>query len=349
MRLSPCARASALALALVLGCAGALPRPRLADPEANARAASLATSVEAVAAGFTNHGRLAAVKRRAAELGLAEHTRAEWIDWWSFQQNVRIEIPGRTPELIYVVAHYDKVDLQPLTAVSVLLNGLLDPLLSPLATSAGAVDNASGVAVALELAAALARQPNRFSYRVLLVGSEESGLRGSRAHVARLPRAEKDAIALAIVVDVSGLADRPNCVIDVSDPAHATRAHEAAARLGLPLGRDALPTGASSDFAPFQRTSFLHDFGRGLLFNLPGGLLPQRSWFTGSHEAPVLFFSACDLVGAADLLGGLLLLPLGRIHGPRDRLSEIDPTRLWEQYAIALRVIQDLEEERTEP
>jgi hypothetical protein len=36
------------------------------------------------------------------------------------------------------------------------------------------------------VAAALAERENHYSYRILLSGSEESGLRGVRAHIARL-------------------------------------------------------------------------------------------------------------------------------------------------------------------
>jgi hypothetical protein len=328
-----------------LGCAGTLPRAELADVEATAHAASLATSVEAVASGFTNFGRFAAVRRRASELGLGERARSEWIDWWSAQRNLVIELPGRTRELVYVVAHYDKIEVTPLAMASVFLNGLLDPVIAPLYTSSGAVDNATGVAVALELGAALAaRDGRRFTYRILIAGSEEAGLRGSRAHVARISREERDAIALAVVVDTTGLRDRANCVADVSDDAYRRRADEAAADLGLSLGFEELPDGVSSDYAPFAKTGFWRDFGRGLMFNLVGGLLPQRSWFIrGSHEAPVVFFTSCDLIDWGDWIGVQLMLPLGRLHGPRDRISRVDPARLYEQYAIALRMLEDVE------
>jgi hypothetical protein len=218
-------------------------------------------------------------------------------------------------------------------------------VIAPLYSSAGATDNGTGVAIALELGRALAQraEENQYTYRILLVGSEESGLRGSRAHVARLPQSEKDAIALALVVDTAGVDYAQNCVMDVSDPAYVQRAREAASALGYPLSVASLPAGASSDFEPFQSTSFGQDFLRGLKFNLVGGLLPQRSWFTGPHEAPVLFFSACELLDAGDILSGLVLLPLGRLHGPRDHVTAVDTARLYQQYAITLRMIEDLE------
>ena len=65
-------------------------------------------------------------------------------------------------------------------------------------TSQGSIDNATGVAVALQLAKSIAERDNKFSYRILLAGSEESGLRGSRAHVARLSLEEFDKIIPAL-------------------------------------------------------------------------------------------------------------------------------------------------------
>jgi hypothetical protein len=337
-----------------LGCAGGAPVPadgsaagRETPEQTAARTAttqSLSRSVRQVAAGFTNLGRFAEVRRRAEQLELGSLARSEWIDWFSVQRNLMIELPGRSPQLIYVVAHYDKVDGTLLEAFNRLLNGLFDPLLSPFYLSSGAIDNATGVSVALEVANALRSRPHQYTYRILLVGSEESGLRGSRAHVARLPQAEKDAIALAIVIDTTGVSYAGNCLIDVGEQKYVQYARRAATSLGFELGVEPAPFGASSDFEPFQSTSFAIDFGRGLKFNQIGGLLPQRSWFTGPHEAPVLFLSSCELLEEADYLGGLIGLPIGRLHGPRDRLARVDEGRLYEAYAITLRLIEQLEQ-----
>jgi hypothetical protein len=153
--------------------------------------------------------------------------------------------------------------------------------------------------------------------------------------VARLSRADKDAIELAVVLDSVGLAATPNCVMDqVSHPGYTERAKAAARELGMPLASGRLPAGATSDFEPFQHTSFGADVLRGLKFNLIGGLLPQRSWFTGSHSAPVLFFCGCELLGFGDYAASLLMLPLGSLHGALDRPAGVDPRRLYEQLAI---------------
>lgn len=327
---------------LSVSCASALaPLGEIADDAERARTESLRRSVEMISAPLTNFGRYRALEQRVAELGLAERASSEWIDWFSLQRNLMIEINGRpSNQIVYVVAHYDKIDANPFSTVSVLLNGLLDPLISPLTLSAGAVDNATGVAVTLELAAAIAKesaaQTSPYRFRFLFVGSEEYGLRGSRAHVARLSPEQKEGIELAMVLDSVGLTTTPNCVIDgVSDPGFAERARERAGKLGMALGAGSLPAVATSDFEPFQHSSFGADFLRGLRFNLIGGLLPQRSWFTGSHSAPVLFFSGCELLGARDYAAGLLGLPFGTLHGAGDRADAVDARRLYEQFAIA--------------
>lgn len=270
--------------------------------------------------------------------------RSEWIDWFSLQRNLVIELPGAGDEIVYVVAHYDRTDINPLKFASLLLNDLLDPLAGLTYLSEGAVDNATGVAVALQIAAELAGRDLRRTYRVLLTGAEEGGLRGARAHVARLSAEERDRVAFAVNLDTVGMENRPNCLISsVGDPELRREAVAAAERAGYPLGQWPLPGVASGDFAPFEHTSFLTDLGRGLLFNFTGGLLPQRSWFTASWEGRVVAFSSCDLVGPDDILAGLFLLPIGRIHGPRDRAARVDLERLYEQYAIVMEFLQRLD------
>jgi hypothetical protein len=343
--------ALALGVALLaLGCAHPLP-PVPADfaypqPGARQHAASLRDSVEAIVAGGRNMGRLRAIRRRAAALGLGDSTRSEFIDWFSAQRNLLIEIPGRADRIVYVVAHYDKVDANPLTFASLLLNGLLDPLIGWSYLSEGAVDNATGVAVALELARALRARDSETTYRVLLTGSEESGLRGARAHVARLPADESAAIAFAVNIDSVGIKSSHNCVtLNASDPALARAAKRAAAQLEMPLPEGRMPRFASSDFAPFERTSFGTDLRRGIEFNLVGGLLPQRSWFTRARTASVVNFSSCEVTDGWDVVAGTILLPVGQIHGPRDRRSRVSVERLYEQFAIILQLLETKDRE----
>ena len=51
----------------------------------------------------------------------------------------------------------------------------------------------------------------------------------------------------------------------------------AAAAARVPLEAEDMPLLGGGDHSVFANTSFFHDFGRSLLFNLVGGLLPQRS------------------------------------------------------------------------
>ena len=285
-----------------------------------------------------NARRGAAAAERAEELGLSAER--EWIDWFSVQRNVVIELPGG-PEIVYVIAHYDKVDVNPLVFVSTLLNGVLDPLIGWTYTSDGAVDNATGVAVVLQAAYELSKlEDRRYTYRFLLAGSEESGLRGTRAHVAKLSAEEKERIVLALNVDTVGLATTDNCVMsDVSSDSMTRLALQLAAEGGVPMGAGTIPPGASSDHAVFAKNSAGRDIGRSAMFNLTGALLPQRSYFTTRSETEVLFFSSCLEFDGLDLLGGCLLLPTGKLHGFRDQAEQVDPMRLWHTYAVVNSVL----------
>jgi len=305
------------------------------DPADLSAADSLRESVSRVADADWNPGRLSAARERARELGLEAQGRSEWIDWFTIQRNYLIEIPGRGGGLAYVVAHYDKADANPLKFVSLLTNGLIDELVGWSYLSQGAHDNATGVAIALELARALSETEPLLTWRILLAGAEESGLRGSRAHVARLSDEDWARLRFAVNIDSVARDDRPNCLMEnASDPRLAAEAFRVAEELGIPLEHGQIPSGAMGDHASFMRTSFRHDLVRGLMFNLVGGLLPQRSWFTGSRGTKVLSVASCDVVGIADLVAGSVLLPVGRLHGPRDRASHIDVVKLHEQFAL---------------
>jgi hypothetical protein len=332
-----------LCAALFSACATRVPLPA-EGPALGPQAQSLKTSVESVARPHTNLGRLAALKRRARELGLERFMRSEWIDWFSFQRNLLIEVPGSDPDagLIYVTAHYDKTDTNPLKFASLLTNGWIDELTGLSYASQGAVDNGTGVAVALELAASAAREPLPHTLRVLLPGAEESGLRGTRAHVSRLPPEERARVRFALNVDSVARVDSADCVSrNVSDPELVRAAHAASARVsgGLRLGD--VPDWATSDFAVFRAHGFWRDFGRGLMFSLAGGLLPQRSWFTAPFAVPVANFGACELADWSDFVAGSILLPVGRLHGPRDRASRVDLRKLDLHYRVLRELLVD--------
>lgn len=347
-----------LVASALLGCAHAVPPvpalPWTEAPHGDDRpptevAGELRDSVTRIVEGGGNLGRLDAVKARTGALGLAKHAHDEWIDWFSFQRNVVVEIPGESDELIIVVAHYDKTDINPLVVPSLLVNGALDELVSWSFLSEGAVDNATGVAVALSLARAVAERPLRRTLRVVLVGAEESGLRGSRAHAARLSDDEWDRLAFVVNLDGVAIEGRENCVTEnVSAPYLSLRARRAAARIGLPLGRGEMPIVGMSDYASFAETGFFVDVGRSFLFNVTGALLPQRSYFAMPHRASVLSYMACDPIDLGDVASSLVLLPLGSFHGPRDHRGRVDPRKLYEMYAVLLALLREMDGEGLE-
>jgi Zn-dependent M28 family amino/carboxypeptidase len=98
---------------------------------------------------------------------------------------------GRDPKLpVFVVsAHYDHL-------------GIRDGVIHP-----GADDNASGVAVLIELAAYCHKNPFRRSMVFAAFDAEEGGLNGARAFVAAPPIA-KDRIALNINLDMVSRSDK---------------------------------------------------------------------------------------------------------------------------------------------
>ena len=99
--------------------------------------------------------------------------------------------PGKDPRLpVFVVsAHYDHL-------------GIRDGVIHP-----GADDNASGVAVLLEVAAYCRRNPFRRSIVFAAFDAEEGGLNGARAFVAS-PPITKDRIALNVNLDMVSRSDK---------------------------------------------------------------------------------------------------------------------------------------------
>jgi hypothetical protein len=312
---------------LLCSCASApppIPDSLRADQISLDRATSLQTTLATVVNGWGNPGRSNAVVTRANELGLGSALHTEWIDWFSIQNNVVIDLPGKSPDLVYVVAHYDKTDVNPIRLVGLLLNGVLDDLMPFM--SDGAMDNGTGVAVALELAHAVSQREHQLSYRFLFPGAEEAGLRGTRAHLAGLSAEETKRIRLAINIDTVGVDFAENCV---TEDEQSGKAMEAAKRSNVELTLAPPNDLNDSDYAPFRRNGFMYDFLLGLENNYIGGLLPQRSWFGSTFTASVINFSACGMSGSKGT--GNLAYP---VHGPSDNMTRVDLERLHDQFLI---------------
>lgn len=100
-------------------------------------------------------------------------------------QNLILNFPGTThaEALVIVGAHYDAVPGSP-----------------------GADDNATGVAVLLELARAIAQHPPRHPIQLVAFDLEESGLIGSR-HYAQMLKQQQQKIRLMLSLEMLGYRD----------------------------------------------------------------------------------------------------------------------------------------------
>ncbi len=306
---------------------------------------SLDLSVEKIVNAGGNLKRGKSIVERANDFNLSEYTSLEKIDFFSFQKNILIDIKGKEDKIVYIVAHYDKTDINPLKLISILLNGILDPLISWSYTSDGAIDNATGVAISLELAKKIAKEDLKYNYRILLVGAEESGLRGSRAHVARLSNNTFNKILYVINTDAVGVKSKTNCVTsNVSNSILSQLSIDISKELNIEFGVGKVPSLSCSDYASFKKTSFTTDFSRSLAFNVVGAFLPQRSYFTKKKETEIINFSSCNVIDAGDYIGNLALLPIGSFHGFRDSIKRVDEKKMYEQYLLIYSLIKRVEE-----
>jgi aminopeptidase YwaD len=145
-------------------------------------------------------------------------------------ENLIVEIPGRGGEWVVLSAHLDGHDL-----------------------GQSAIDNGSGVAVALELARALAPLVPSLprGLRVALFTVEEWGLNGSRQYVDGLSAAERDRIALNVNLD--SVVGSPSLTALTSGFADLDAfLHAVAADVGVPVATFR-PLMANSDHYNFAR------------------------------------------------------------------------------------------------
>lgn len=114
-----------------------------------------------------------------------------------------------------------------------------------------AMDNASGVAVALAVARALAPYAAQFrrGLRLALFSAEEWALTGSRTYLDGLAQGERDAIALNVNLDSVAGASRLTALCS-GFPALGGFVRDVSARAGLPMGAH-MPLMENSDHANF--------------------------------------------------------------------------------------------------
>ena len=159
---------------------------------------------------------------RTIELSIsASLTNAECVNLWC-------DIGPRRGDCIVLCAHFDS---RPFTA--------------------GANDNAAGVACLLALVRRLSAVPLRNRYRCIFFDGEEAELSGSRAYVEAFGVA---GVRSVVNIDAVGFGRSKALLSDRDGPLSAelaARAQRSAARLGLALGAAGSKTGLS-DHAPFR-------------------------------------------------------------------------------------------------
>lgn len=180
----------------------------------------------AVATDFVSAELLAArgSRRTRAHLQLAGE------DYAAQSGVVLLDLPGLTASRIALSAHLDGHDL-----------------------AESAMDNATGVAVALAIARAFAPHiaSSRRGLRVCLFSAEEWALAGSRQYLDRMPANERAAIALNINLDTVG-GDAHLTALTSEFPRLAAFVHDAAAAAGMTLGTYA-PMMSNSDHFNYAR------------------------------------------------------------------------------------------------
>lgn len=141
-----------------------------------------------------------------------------------------LDLPGGTGQTIVITAHLDGHDL-----------------------GQSALDNATGVVVALAAARALAPRVSAATHglRVCLFSAEEWALAGSRQYLASMAPAERETLALDINLDT--VAGAKSLTALISDfPALAPFVADAAETSGVPMGTY-LPLMPNSDHANFAQ------------------------------------------------------------------------------------------------
>lgn len=150
-------------------------------------------------------------------------------------QNIIAELPGRRPDTIIVGAHYDSATVN----------------------APGAVDNASGVGVLLELARVLSQEPREETYQLVFFGAEEFGLVGSQYYTSQADLSavrwmlNLDMIGSPLEIDVAGKKSTPPELIkQVTALAGESHIPFHVSRDFILMTRES-SQGGTSDYSPF--------------------------------------------------------------------------------------------------
>lgn len=150
-------------------------------------------------------------------------------------QNVIAELQGSSPDTIIIGAHYDSANLN----------------------APGAVDNASGVGVLLELARILSSESHQETYQLIFFGAEEYGLVGSQFFASQADLSavrwmlNLDMVGTPLEIDVAGKKSAPPELIkQVTALAGESNIPFHLSRDFILMTRDS-SQGGSSDFSSF--------------------------------------------------------------------------------------------------
>jgi aminopeptidase S len=195
--------------------------------------------VAAIAAGDNTSERAVAITKRLDELGI-KYRLQSFSDQDKRGTNIIAELPGTGAQKLVLGAHYDRV-----------------------AKGQGAIDNASGSVVVLELLAALKTRPlKNHTVTAIFFDLEEVGLLGSKAHVAA--DQGKNLPNIYINFDVFGYGDTLWVMSSKTDspPAKALKQAAAESKFALEIG---------PDYPPSDHLSFLKAKVETMSISLVGG------------------------------------------------------------------------------
>lgn len=206
-------------------------------------------------------------------------------------QNIIAELPGKKPDTIVIGAHYDSANLN----------------------APGAVDNASGVGVLLELARVLKQEPHDDTFQLVFFGAEEYGLVGSQYYCAQ---ADLSAVRWMLNVDMVGAP----LEIDVAGKKSAPS--ELVKQVTSIAGEQNLPFHLSRDFMIMNRDSS------------QGGASDFSSFLDKGIPALGL---------------GIAGRPAGYFHRPEDQVDRISLQALQNYGDYSLSLLKNVRMEMTGP
>ena len=206
-------------------------------------------------------------------------------------QNIIAELPGKRPDTIIVGAHYDSATFN----------------------APGAVDNASGVGVLLELARVLSKQEHEETYQLIFFGAEEHGLVGSQFYASQ---ADLSAVRWMLNIDMVGLP------LEIDGAGKRSAPPELIKQVTALAGESSIPFHLSRD-----------------------SILMARDSFQGGSSD----FSAFLDQGIPALGLGIYGRPAGYYHRPEDRIDRVSLEEMQKIGDYSQRLLMSVKLEKLGP